>query len=97
MNEAAEQLGEYTADEYQAICKLELGVPILRGEDEDFRDLYDRLIRPLPYETKLEVMGHKFDFKVTSRMKTGQMKRYMDDVYSYFTGLGVRLTDPETA
>ncbi len=97
MSEAAEQLGEYTADEYQAICKLELGVPILRGEDDDFRELYDELIKPLPYEAKLKMMGHKFNFGVTSKMKTGQKKRYLDDVYVYFTGLGVRLTDPEPA
>jgi len=95
MNEAAEQLGEYTPSQYQAICKLELGVPILRGEDSDFRELYDKTIKPLPYETKLEVMGHKFDFPVTSRMKSGQKKRYLDDVYIYFTELGVNLTEPE--
>ncbi len=94
MNEAAEQLGEYTASEYQAICKLELGVPILRGEDAAFRDLYDSTIRPLPYEAKLKVMGHTFDFGVTSKMKTGQKKRYLDDVYEYFTAQGVQLTEP---
>ena len=95
MNEAAEQLGEYTASEYQAICKLELGVPILRGEDDVFRDLYDSTIRPLPYEAKLKVMGHAFDFGVTSKMKTGQKKRYLDDVYIYFTNQGALLTDPD--
>ena len=95
MNEAAEQLGEYTASEYQAICKLELGVPILRGEDNDFRELYDKAVKPLPYEMKLEVMGHKFDFGVTSKMKTGQKKRYLDDVYIYFTSQGVQLTEPD--
>ncbi len=94
MNEAAEQLGEYTASEYQAICKLELGVPILRGEDAAFRDLYDSTIKPLPYEAKLKVMGHTFDFGVTSKMKTGQKKRYLDDVYEYFTAQGVQLTEP---
>ena len=95
MNEAAEQLGEYTSSEYQAICKLELGVPILRGrKDKDFREVYDRIIRPHTYEEKLEMMGHKFDFSVTRLMTTKEKKKYLDDVYIYFTAQGVQLTEP---
>lgn len=94
MIEAAEQLDEYTAEEYRAFCKLHFGVPILRGEDEEFRKVYDDVIRPASYENKLKMMAVPIDLPVTSRMKTGQKKRYLDDVYHHFTGLGVKLTEP---
>ena len=42
-------------------------------------------------------MAVPIDLPVTRIMKTGQKKRYLDDVYDHFTGLGVRLTDPEPA
>jgi len=97
LNEAAEQLGEYSVEDYRAYCKLHFGVPILRGEDADFRREYDRKIRKrYTYEEKLQMMiGPKIEIPVTRLMKTGQKKRYLDDVYIYFTTLGVKLTEPE--
>src|SRR5690606_26105095 len=53
LNEAAEQLGDDTAEGYRAYCKLHFGVPILRGENEEFREAYDKIIRPHSYEDKL--------------------------------------------
>lgn len=94
LKEAAEQLGEYTVEEYRAICKLTLGVPILRNENDDFRDAYDRVIRPHSYEDKLKMMAIPLDFPVTRLMTMGQKKRYLDDMYHYFHGLGVQLTEP---
>ena len=95
MLEAADQLGEYTPEEYRAYCKLHFGVPILRGEDEEFRAVYDAVIRSASYENKLLMMAVPIDLPVTSRMKVGQKKRYLDDVYAHFTGLGCQLTEPE--
>ena len=95
INEAAEQLGEYTAEQYRAYCKLCLGVPILRNEDDDFRKAYDKHIRPHSYEDKLEMMAIPLDFPVTRLMKMGQKKRYLDDVFHHFSGLGVLLTEPD--
>ncbi len=95
MNEAADQLKEYTATEYQALCKLHFGVPILRGEDEDFRAMYDAGIRDLDYETKVKYMGPPISIPVTSLMKTGQLTRFLDDVYSHFRSKGVWLTEPD--
>lgn len=95
LREATEQLGEYTIEGYRAFCKLHFGVPILRGEDDQFRAEYDRLIRPLMYEDKLKLMQVPLDMPVTRRMATGQKKRYLDDVYQHFTSLGVQLTNPE--
>lgn len=93
MNEAAEQLHEYTSEEYRAYCKAWFGLPIL-CEDQTFSDLYDAVIRPLPYERKLELMAIPLDFEVTRKMTVAQKQRYLDAVYDHFTGLGVILTEP---
>ena len=96
LREAAEQLGEDTPEGYRAYCKLHYGVPILRGENEDFCKAYDKIIRPHSYEDKLTMMAVPLDFPVTRLMKTGQKKRYLDDIWVHFTNLGVQLTDPES-
>ena len=96
LNEAAEQLGEDTAEGYRAYCKLHFGVPILRNENDEFRAAYDKHVRPHSYEDKLAMMAIPLDFPVTRLMKMGQKKRYLDDVYQHFFGLGVLLTEPES-
>ncbi len=95
MKEASEQLKEYTATEYQAYCKLHFGIPILRGEDEGFKDAYDDVLKHLTYEQKLRAMSPPLDFPVTRLMKTGQLTRFLDDVYDHFKGLNVWLTEPD--
>lgn len=94
--EAAEQLGDETAEEKRGYCKLHFGVPILRMEDEEFREAYDKHIKSLPYESKMACMMEPIDFPVTRRMKTGQKKRYLDGMWDHFSGLGVKLTDPDS-
>ena len=95
LNEAAEQLGEYTSEEYRAYCKLHFGVPILRGEDEEFCEKYDAMFKGrFNYEEKLKLMSVPWDFPITRLMKMGQKKRYLDDVYVHFASLGVQLTEP---
>ena len=96
LNEAADQLQEYTAEQYRAYCKLHFGIPILRGENEDFCKAYDRVIRSCSYEDKLEMMAVPLDFPVTRLMKSGQKARYLDDMFQHFLGLGVLLTQPES-
>lgn len=95
MNEAAEQLGDHTAEELRAYSKLHHGVPILRNENEEFREAYDRVIRPHSYEDKLTMMALPLDFPVTRLMTTDQKTRYLDAVYQDFKGQGVLLTEPE--
>jgi len=90
--EAAEQLKEYTALEYRQICKLTLGIPILRGEDYEFQQLYDKTVKPLTYEDKIALMDW---FPVTSLMTKMQKKDFLDAQYVYLTGLGARLTEPD--
>ena len=93
MNEAFEQLGEYTAEEYRAYCKAFFGLPI-RCEDQAFCDVYDAVIRPLAYEAKLKLMAVPLDFAVTRGMTVAQKQRYLDAVYEHFTGLGAQLSEP---
>lgn len=97
MNEIADQLsGSFESAEHaRGYCKLHHGVPILRDADETFREHYDRVLRPLPYETKLACMMVPIDLPVTSRMNTRQLTQYLDAVHRDFSGQGVVLTIPE--
>lgn len=94
INELAEQ-GDMTAEEYRAYCKLHFGVPILRNENDEFRQAYDDKIKNCyDYATKLQFMAMPFDFPVTRLMTVKQHKKYLDAIYIYFTGKGFDLTDP---
>lgn len=90
----AEQQGDDTAIGYRAYCKLHIGVPILRAEDEEFRAVYDAIIKPAPYEHKLMMMREPIDLPVTSRMSIKQFTKYLDAVWHHFTSKGFQLTDP---
>ena len=91
---AADQLEDGSAEEKRAYCKLHFGVPIRRGDDA-FREVYDRVIRPLTYEQKLELMAGVIDFPVTRDMTTKDMKQYLEAVEVFFAGLLVDLPKPE--
>lgn len=95
MTEVSEQLGDRTPEEVRAYCKLTLGVPILRAENDDFCDKYDRIIKPLDYKVKLEIMAEPLDFPVTRLMTTKQFTTYMDTVFRHFSEQGVILTIPD--
>lgn len=90
--EMAEQLADMSTAEYHAFCKLHYGVPILRAEDDEWREVYDTAIKPLPYEKKLLAVRV---LPVTSHMSTKQMTQYLDTLYQEFTAKGVALTVPE--
>ena len=94
LNEAAEQLGDQTPEELRGYCKLRFGVPILRAGSDDFREKYDRLIKPHPYEAKIEMMMEPLDFPVTRLMTTLQKAEYLDKIYVHFNGQGIQLTEP---
>lgn len=93
--DVAAQLGDMTAEDVRAFSKLHFGVPILRNENEAYCEAYDRLIRPLPYETKMAYMGIPFDFAVTRIMTTKQLTDYLDAMSRYWSAQGVILTDPD--
>jgi hypothetical protein len=90
--EISEQTGEAVED-VRARCKLEIGVPILRAEVEPFRKTYDRLIRPLDYADKMDLIRDT-DMPVTRLMNVDQMSRYMDEVFRRHAEFGIALTVP---
>ena len=90
-SEAGMQLGE-TPDEVQRRWKLHHGVPILREDSEEFRQFYDRSLKRLPYELKLEAMRF---VPVTSEFKVKQMIRFMDAIWKECGEQRIHLTDPE--
>lgn len=94
INELAEQ-GDLDAESYRAICKLHVGVPILRNESDEFKARYDSVFKVLPYETKIELMKLPFDFPVTRLMTTKQKKHYLDQVHLLWSQQGFFLTDPD--
>ena len=62
-------------------CKLHFGVMIMRAEDEKFRALYDKAIKPFDYETKLQIMDY---WPVTSLMSREQMCRFLTSVQMHY-------------
>ncbi|UYQ71013.1 hypothetical protein OF122_13185 [Pelagibacterium flavum] len=90
--EIADQTGEHVED-VRARCKLEIGVPILRQSNEKFRATYDKSIRPLPYEAKLEAI-RDMDIPVTRLMKVPEMTKYMELVFQRHAEFGIELTIP---
>lgn len=71
------ELREYTPAQVKAECKLRIGVPILRRDDEEFRQMYDRVVKPHDYETKLKIMEW---MPVTSLMSTKQLSEYLEEM-----------------
>lgn len=94
INEIAEQKPDETAEEIRGYCKLRFGVPILRAENDLFCEKYDRLIKPRPYEEKLELMMEPMDFPVTRIMTTEQKTRYINALVDHFRAQGFVLTLP---
>ena len=91
----ARELKEDDALGWKSYCKLHHGVPILRAEDEQFREFYDRTLRvTLTYDQKLDAM--KF-LPVTSLMTKPQLSKYLEAVRDDFLKRGVMLEFPEGA
>ena len=90
--EAADQRGDVTPDEVRCEWKLHHGVPILREQSAEFREIYDTAIKPLPYPQKLLAMRF---IPVTSEMKVPQMVQYLDTIERECLERGIRLTNPD--
>lgn len=92
--EVSQQRGDCTTDEVRRDWKLRHGVPILREASPDFRAVYDKAIKPLPYELKVAAMAF---IPVSSEMKVRQMVQYLDTIQRECLEQGLRLTDPDPA
>lgn len=91
----ARELREDDALGWKSFCKLNFGVPIMRAEDDEFREFYDSSIKQsLSYEQKLTAMKY---LPVSSLMTNTQFKAYCDEMQRYFMTLGVRLEFPDAA
>lgn len=90
----ARELREDDALGWKCYCKLHHGVPILRAEDEDFREAYDATIKGMTYEQKLKAMRL---LPVTSLMTKEQLSKYLEAMQGDFERRGVRLEFPDQA
>lgn len=92
-HQVSRETHEDAPDGIKRFCKLRFGVPILRAEDEEFRELYDKAIKhTLTYEEKLAAMEY---LPVTSHMNTRQMSQYLEDIQAHFAQQGVALEFPK--
>lgn len=95
--QVSDERGEETPLEVKRFCKLHFGIPILRAEDEEFRNWYDTLIgregnSRFTYEEKLQIMD-KID--VTSEMSQNQIMQYAKAMQNHYEKLDVLLKFPE--
>lgn len=93
-HQVANELREDTPLGVKSFCKLHMGIPILRAESDDFREKYDRVVKPMDYPDKLELMEW---FPVTSLMTTPQLSQYLEKVQGHYIRQGVHLEFPEVA
>jgi len=84
--------GEYTPEDVKNLCKFHRGLPILRGDDEDFNNLCERIIDPLPYEDRVLAMTY---LPVTSIMTTNQLNEFLEAIQKNYAGR-VNLEFPES-
>ena len=87
----ARELREETSLGWKCYCKLHHGVPIMRAEDDEFRDAYDQVIKGLRYEQKLVAMR---SWPVTSLMNKDQLSKYAEAMQADFKSRGVLLEFP---
>ena len=90
------QIGD--AADARRYCKLHFGVQILLNEDAGFQAEWYRVMRHLPYEEKLAMMGDcklfgPDGFPVTSLFNRAQGIAYTDRIVDDFTAKGVFFGD----
>lgn len=95
MTEIAEQMTGEKTEYWRGYCKLRFGVPLLRAENDEFREKYDAVVKPLSYEQKIAIMSEPLDMPVTRLMSTKQKTAYLDEIFRHFSEQGVILTIPE--
>lgn len=91
-SQIARELRDYDELGWRCYCKLHHGVGILRAEDDEFRETYDSVIKPLSYEQKIIAMRC---WPVSSIMTKEQLSKYAESVQADFARRGVRLEFPE--
>ncbi len=87
---------DMTVNEVRAECKLTFGVPILRRDNEKFRESYDRCLADKSYESQMEFIEFT-ELPVTRIMNKKQLSEYMDKIDAVCRQRGIILTHPEDA
>lgn len=89
--QVAEQKQDESFRDIRNHCKLHHGIPILRRDQAKFREFYDKGLKVLDYQSKLESM----DFvPVTSRMNKKQASEYIDEIIREYSQQGLCLVHP---
>jgi hypothetical protein len=83
-----------TAEDVRGETKLRIGVPIMRIASDTFCEKYDRLIKPLDYDVKLEFMMEPIDLPVTRIMNTTQKNEFLDGMQKMWAERGVTVSYP---
>lgn len=88
----ANETGEYTAAMVKCLCKYHVGLPIIRGSDEDYNEKCVEFIDTLTYEQKILAMEY---MPVTSLMTTKQIDDYLLGVQENYARRDIILDFPE--
>ena len=84
-----------TSHDFRSYAKLHLGVPILRRDSERYKEKYDRVVKPMDYEFKRELMLEPFSFPVSSAFNKKQMVEWLDAVRFWLESEGFVLTNTD--
>jgi len=91
----AEQVQDQSISDVRRECKLVHGIPILRRDDAEFAELYDKSIKgTLSYEEKLKAMEW---FPVTRLFTKAQFTEYLDTMIREYSKQGYFLAHPSEA
>ncbi|MFQ5622416.1 MAG: hypothetical protein ACE5FS_03370 [Paracoccaceae bacterium] len=98
LSQLAEQSGE-TMEECRAEMKLAVAVPMMRAEDDDFREFWQKMVvdrsPALGWEQQLSLMTGRYEIPVTRLMTTEQMNRLFDGIIRWAAEGGHYLVMPE--
>jgi hypothetical protein len=85
VQQLTDQGGEHTFAGYRNFCRLHFFVPILRAENDEFRAVYDKCLKGLPYDTKLEAMS--LVSGLSSICTTEQFSKALEQMQKHFATL----------
>ena len=88
--EIGKQLYGRDFEHAKAECKLTIGVPLLRESSDEFKRVYDRSLKGIPYGEKLQLIGL---IDVSSLLSMAEAHRYIGEIYDTYAMKGVNWSD----
>lgn len=92
--DVARSVGDQSEAEVKAECNLTYGRPILARDDPEWEIAFGYIFDNLSHAAKLKAI-RVLDVPFTRRMKSKQLREYMDQMRRDFADAGIHLTDPE--